>query len=126
MLTTKQIGAINRLRSKCKWTLGRIERHLQISRKTFKKYLLSPTRSQTRRSRPGKLEPFKATLAELIQQNPSMRIQRILHHLRVLGYKGGTATLRNHLRILRTKVGSLFDRPPGNDLRRSYVASHSG
>jgi hypothetical protein len=41
MLTPKQIAAINRLRSKCKWPLGRIERHLQISRKAIKQYLLS-------------------------------------------------------------------------------------
>jgi len=102
MLTPKQIAAINRLRSKCKWPLGRIERHLQISRKTIKKYLLSPTRCRIRVSRTCKLDPFKTAVAEMVQQDPSLPTRSILQQLRLLGYQGGITTLRNHLRIIRT------------------------
>jgi hypothetical protein len=101
MLTAKQIAAINRLRSTCKWPLGRIERHLQISPKTIRKYLLSPTRCRIRVSRTGKLDPFKTAVAEMVRQEPSLPTQRILQQLRLLGYKGGITTLRNHLRIAR-------------------------
>src|SRR5215475_5613101 len=104
MLTANQIAAINRLRSKCKWPLGRIARHLQISRKTIRKYLLSPTRCRIRVNRTSKLDPFKAVVAELVQEDPSPPTQSILQHLRLLGYHGGVTILRNHLRTLRTAL----------------------
>jgi hypothetical protein len=100
MLTTKQIAEINRLHSKCKWPIVRIERHLQISQKTIRKYLLSPTRCRIRRT--GKLDPFKAVATELVQRDPSLATQSILRQLRLLGYKGGITTLRNYLRNVPT------------------------
>jgi hypothetical protein len=104
MLTTKQIAAISRLHSKCRWPIGRIERHLQISRKTIKKYLLCQTRRRVHVCRSGKLDPFKAVVTELVQQDPSPATQSILQQLRRLGYKGEITILRNHLRNVRAAL----------------------
>lgn len=101
MLTAKQIAAINRLGSTCKWSIAAIERHLRISRKTIKKYLLPSTRRRIHVGRTSKLDPFKAMVAELIQQTPSLPGESILQQLRMRGYEGGITTLRNHLKIAR-------------------------
>jgi transposase len=104
MLTTKQIMAINRLRLERKWPVRRIERHLQISRATIRKYLSPPTRCRIQVSRTHKLDPFKPTMAELVQQDPSLTTQGIFQQLRALGYNGGMTTVRNHLRSVRTAL----------------------
>jgi hypothetical protein len=103
MLTPKQITIIRRLHWIDNWPLRRIERHLQISRKTIGKYLLSSSRRPVRSVRASKLDPYKPIVAELLQQDSSLKPRLILQHLRSVGYRGGITILRDYVRGVRTK-----------------------
>jgi transposase len=103
MLTPRQITAIRRLHWIKRWPLRQIERHLQISRKTIKKWILGSNSYQFRRDRTSKLDQYKPTVAELLQQDSTLKPRLILQYLRILGYQGGITILRDYLRTVRTK-----------------------
>ena len=103
MLAPKQITAIRRLYWIDKWPLRRIETHLQISRKTITKYLLSSSVSPRRSGRASKLDAYKPVVAELLQQDSSVKSRAIFQRLRSQGYQGGFTILRDLLRRVRSK-----------------------
>jgi hypothetical protein len=103
MLAPKQITAIRRLYWIDKWPLRRIETHLQISRKTITKYLLSSSVSPRRSERASKLDAYKPVVAELLQQDSSVKSRAIFQRLRSQGYQGGFTILRDLLRRVRSK-----------------------
>jgi hypothetical protein len=71
MLTPDQISEIHRLHWVEKWSLRKIAQHLRIGRRTLTKYLETPAQKPVRRDRASKLDPFKAAIAELLQQDAS-------------------------------------------------------
>ena len=103
MLTTKQIAAIRRLHWIDKWPIRQIEEHLRVSSKTIGKYIAGPTPHYIRRSRPGKLDPYKHTLAALLQQDASLKSRLMLRQIQPLGYQGGISILRDYVRTIRTR-----------------------
>jgi transposase len=103
MLAPKQIAAIRHLHWIDKWSLRRIERHLQVSRKTVTKYLLSSSGSSRRSERASKLDPYKPVVVELLQQDSSVKSYPIFQRLRSQGYKGGITILRDYLQRVRSK-----------------------
>ena len=103
MLTPKQITAIKRLHWIDKWPLRQIERHLRISRKTIVKYILASSPCRVRSHRASKLDLHKPTVAELLQQDSTLKAPLILQRLRSLGYRGGITILRDYLRTVRRK-----------------------
>jgi hypothetical protein len=50
-----------------------IERHLHMGWDTIKKYLDMPAQTPAGRPRSSKLDPYKATIAELLEKDPSAR-----------------------------------------------------
>ena len=64
-----------------KWSLRKIARHLRIGRRTIAKYLEAPAPKATRRDRASKLDPFKAAIAELLQQDPDANAPVIAQRL---------------------------------------------
>jgi transposase len=107
MLTEKQIIAINKLHWTDRWSIRQIEAHLRISRNTIGKYLLFPSRSSRRSERVSKLDTYKPVIADLLQQDHSVKSVLIFQRLRSLGYKGGITILRDYLRgICRKPVGA--------------------
>jgi transposase len=66
MLTAEQINSIHRLHWAEHWSVRKIARHLHLARRTISQYLVTPARSAARRQRASKLDPFKATIAELL------------------------------------------------------------
>jgi transposase len=95
MLSSERINEIHRLYHAERWSMRKIARHLRLAPKTVKKYLLAPAQAPGSHSRASKLDPFKLTLTELLQQDPSASAVVLLQRLRPLGYEGGVTILRD-------------------------------
>ena len=105
MLRIEDVNAIVTLRRKG-LSLRGISRISGNSRRTVEKYLNTRDGVSRRRARlgpPGKLEPFKAYLAERLKA-PGWTTKALLSALQHLGYQGGYTTLRRYLRHHRATV----------------------
>ena len=69
MLTTDQINDLHHLYWAEHWPIRKIEQHLRMSWRTIKKYLEAPAQTPATRSRISKLDPFKPTIAELLEKD---------------------------------------------------------
>src|SRR5947209_4994220 len=76
MLTTDQINELHRLYWSERWPIRKIERHLRMSWRTIKKYLDAPAQGPAQRQRESKLDPFKATIAEWLEKDPTVTGRR--------------------------------------------------
>jgi transposase len=101
MLDTDGINEIYRLHHGEHWSVRKIARHLHLARKTVRKYIQSPVQTPARRRRTSKIDPFKAAVAGLLEQDPTASSVVLLQRLRPLGYEGGVTVLRNYVRQLR-------------------------
>jgi transposase len=101
MLTPEQINTIHRLHFAEHWSLRKIARHLHIGRRTISQYLVTPARTTARRQRSSKLDPFKPTIAELLEQDAEASAVVIAQRLRPLGFNGGLSILKEHLLRVR-------------------------
>ncbi len=90
MLTAEQINTIHHLRWSEHWSVRKIARHLHLGRRTISHYLVAPARSAARRQRASKLDPFKATIAELLEQDAKASAMVIAQRLRPLGFTGAS------------------------------------
>ena len=103
MLTPDQINSIHRLHGVERWSLRKIAAHLHIGRRTLVKYLETPAPPPPRRDRASKLDPFKAAIAELLDQDPTAHAPVIAQRLRTFGYDGGETIIKDYLRALRAE-----------------------
>ena len=96
------------------WSIRRLSRELKISRRRLRRVLVSNSvlRDTTpkevvipKKKRPGKLDPYKELIAELLDKYNNITGQRVYEHLREKGYDGKTTILRDYLKIIRD-VGS--------------------
>src|ERR1700756_2715956 len=106
MLTTEQINSIHRLHWSELWSVRKIARHLHLGRRTISQYLATPARSAARRQRASKLDPFKATIAELLEQDAKASAMVIAQRLRPLGFTGGMSILKDYLHAVRTQTSA--------------------
>src|ERR1700758_1404135 len=116
MLTTEQINTIHRLHFAEHWSMRKIARHLHIGRRTISQYLATPARTAAARQRASKLDPFKATIAELLEQDAEASAVVIAQRLRGLGFDGGLSILKEHLHTVR----------PNPQAKRAYVRMEPG
>jgi transposase len=116
MLTTEQINNIHRLHFAQHWSVRKIARHLHIGRRTIAQYLLTPARTPARRQRSSKPDPFKATIAELLEQDAEASAVVIAQRLRPLGFQGGLSILKEYLRSVRVSTPA----------KRAYVRMEPG
>src|ERR1700693_5422979 len=111
MLSTDQINDLHRLYWSEHWPIRKIERHLRMSGRTIKKYLDAPAQGVAQRKRESKLDPFKATIAEWLEKDPSATAAVIEQRLQALGYKRRQNILREDgnaaRRALRGRLGTL-------------------
>ncbi len=106
-LNPDQISTIYRLRHQEKWPVRRIARELHVSRKSIRKYLISPTGIPTiRKPRKTKLDDFKSVIREFVERDPKANAVVIAERLRPLGFAGEVTILRRYLRTLR-KIASV-------------------
>ena len=101
MLTADQINDLHRLYWSERWPIRKIERHLHLSWRTIKKYLDAPAQSAAPRQRESKLDPFKPTIAELLDKDPTATAAVIQQRLRSVGYDGAYTILREYVRATR-------------------------
>ena len=97
MLTDQQIRNVHRLYYGERWPIRKIERQLRIGWRTIKKYLRQPDHPPVSLHKPGKLDPFKATVANLLAQDPTVSSAVIEQRLRAIGYTGGHSILRAYV-----------------------------
>jgi transposase len=118
MLTTDQINDLHRLFWSERWPIRKIERQLRMSWRTIKKYLDAPAQGPAQRQRESKLDPFKTTIAEWLEKDPSVTAAVIEQKLRPLGYRGGHTILREYVHTARPQWKSnraflRMEPPPG-------------
>jgi len=101
MLTADQISDLHRLYWSERWPIRKIERHLHRSWRTIKKYLDAPAQSAAPRQRQSKLDPFKPTIAELLEKDPAATATVIQQRLQSVGYAGAYTILREYVRAIR-------------------------
>ena len=101
MLTADQINDLHRLYWSERWPIRKIERHLHRSWRTIKKYLDAPAQSAAPRQRQSKLDPFKPTIAEWLEKDPTVTAAVIEQRLRFLGYAGAYTILREYVHATR-------------------------
>jgi transposase len=104
MLTTDQINDLHRLYWSERWPIRKIERHLRMGWHTIKKYLDAPAQGPAQRQRESQLDPFKATIAEWLEKDPTATAAVIEQRLRPLGYHGGHSVLRAHIHAVRPQL----------------------
>src|SRR5271169_1410160 len=104
MLTTDQINDLHRLYWSERWPIRKIERHLHMSWRTIKKYLDAPAQGPAQRQRESKLDPFKATIAEWLEKDPTVTAAVMQQRMRPLGYSGGHSILREYVHTVRPQL----------------------
>jgi transposase len=116
MLTPEQINTIHRLHFAEHWSMRKIARHLHIGRRTIAQYLATPARTAAPRQRASKLDPFKAAIAELLEQDAEASAVVIAQRLRALGFDGGLSILKQYLHSVRSN----------SQAKRAYVRMEPG
>src|SRR5258707_10978413 len=116
MLTAEQINAIHRLHWSEHWSVRKIARPLQLGRRTISQYLVTSARSAARRQRASKLDPFKSTIAELLEQDAKASAMVIAQRLGPLGFTGGLSILKDYLHAVRAQTAA----------KRAYVRMEPG
>jgi len=101
MLTAEQINTIHHLYFAERRSIRKIARHLHIGRRTIAEYLATPARTAAPRQRASKLDPFKATIAEWLEQDAEASAMVIAQRLRPLGFDGGLSILKEYLHTVR-------------------------
>jgi len=105
MLTAEQINSIHSP------ALGRalvgarkIARHLHLARRTISQYLVTNrSAAAARRQRASKLDPFKSTIAEWLEQDPNASAVVVAQRLGPLGFTGGLSILKDYLHAVRAQ-----------------------
>jgi len=106
MLSAEQINEIHRLHWAEHWPVRKIARHLHIGRRTIAKYIVAPAQTAAPRQRSSKLDPFKSTIAEFLEQDPHARATVIAQRLRPLGFSGGLSILKEYLHGVRAQASA--------------------
>jgi transposase len=92
------------------WSIRRISRDLGISRKRVRRIVVSNSvlRDTTpvdqiplKKKRPGKLDPYKEYIAELLDKYNKITGQRVYERLIEKGYQGEITIVRNYLKSIR-------------------------
>jgi len=104
MLNTDQINDLHRLYWSERWPIRKIEQHLHMGWRTIKKYLDTPAQTPAERPRTSKLDPYKITIAEFLEKDPSVSAAVIGQRIRALGYDGGDSILRDHVHQIRPQA----------------------
>ena len=96
------------------WSIRRISSELFISRRRIRRLLVSNSvlRDTTpeeeiipKKKRPGKLDPYKVFIAELLDKYSNITGRRVYEHLREKSYDGKITIVRDYLKNIR-EVGS--------------------
>jgi transposase len=118
LLDVEQWAQIRRMKHVEGLSQREIHRRTGIHRDTIRRALAQPKPPAygPRPRRPSKLDPFLATIEELLADEPTLSGVRIREEITELGYEGGKTTLDDLLRELRPR----FLPPPRSFQRTRY------
>jgi len=118
LLGVEQWAEIRRMKHVERLSQREIHRRTGIHRDTIRKALASPQPPSygPRPQRRSQLDPFLATIEELLDDEPTLSGVRIREELETLGYRGGKTILDDLLRELRPR----FLPPPRSFQRTRY------
>ena len=105
MLNHETIATIHRLHLSEHWPIRRIARHLHLGRHTIVKYLETPDAKRAATPRASKLDPFKQSINEWLEQDQSVSAQLILGRIRATGFTGSYTILKDYLQQVRPGAG---------------------
>ena len=105
MLAVEQWAEIRRLALVEKLSQREIRRRTGAGRDTIRKAVASaaPPSYSPRRRHPSKLDPYRAEIERLLDDEPTLSGVRILEEIQALGYSGGQTILDVALRELRPR-----------------------
>lgn len=105
MLGVEQWAQIRRMKYVERLSQREIHRRTGVHRDTIRRALASPQPPSygPRPRRPSQLDPFRATIEELLGDEPTLSGVRIREELETLGYRGGKTILDDLLRELRPR-----------------------
>lgn len=103
MLNSEQINDLHRLYWSERWSIRKIERHLNMGWRTIRKHLDAPGQSAAARARASKLDPFKSHVTEWLEKDPKVSAAVILQRLHPLGYVGGHTIVQDYVLKVRPK-----------------------
>lgn len=92
------------------WSIRKISRELVVSRKRIRRVLVSKRvlrdttlkeQIRPKKRRPGKLDPYKNYIGELLEKYPDITGQRIYELICEKGFEGEITILRHHLKHVR-------------------------
>jgi transposase len=118
LLGVEQWAEIRRMKHVERLSQREIQRRTGVHRDTIRRALGSPEPPSygPRPARPSKLDPFLATIEELLAGEPRLSGVRIREELEKFGYRGGKTILDDLLRELRPR----FLPPPRSFQRTRY------
>jgi transposase len=118
LLGVEQWAEIGRMKHVERLSQREIQRRTGVHRDTIRRALASPEPPSygPRSKRPSKLDPFLATIEELLADEPTLSGVRVREELERLGYRGSKTILDDPLRELRPR----FLPPPRSFQRTRY------
>lgn len=94
-----------------------IGRRLGVSDRMVRKYLAKDFGTKPRAVRTSKLDPYKATVDRILEDEPFFNLEVLADRLRAQGYKGGMTILRVYAALVRSelliKAARRFETEPG-------------
>lgn len=122
MIDKSTIFEITRLH-RLGWSGRKIARHLRVDRKTVKSYIESPCRQfEKPAARISKLQPYRETVEQWLQEDPEVHATVVLQRLREQGFAGQVTIVRDLLRKMRgsrknRQAYIRFESPPGEQMQ---------
>ncbi len=118
MLDVEQWAEIRRMKHVERLSQREIHRRTGIHRDTIRRALASPAPPGygPRPRRSSKLDPYRAEIERLLDDEPALSGVRIREEIEELGYSGGKTILDDHLREIRPR----FLPPPRSFQRTNY------
>lgn len=103
MLDKQNVFEIHRLKN-MGMSKREIARRLKVDRKTVSQYMENPYLKSRKRNRtPGKLDPYRDFIKELITEFPGVKAPVVLRQIQKKGFDGEITILRAYLRKVRRK-----------------------
>ena len=105
MVGVQQWAEIRRMRLVDGLSIRAIERRTGLHRKTIRRALASPEPPtyRSRAKRPSKLDPHRAEIERLLDDEPTLSGVRVLEEIQLDGYTGGQTIIDEFLRELRPR-----------------------
>jgi transposase len=100
MIDRRTIFEIHRLRNE-RYSIRKIARLLNLSRKSVNKYLHDPNPDKIRSKRSSKLGPFKEPIAQMLEKAPEVSAAVIRQRIIDKGFQGGYTIVKDYLRSIR-------------------------